>query len=141
MPYWIASRWEYSLEGWGVWAIELPEVAPFIGYCGLKNVPFSAPFTPAVEICWRLARPYWGKGYAYEAATVAMNVGFNELGLAELVSFTIPANARSKRLMQRIGMSRDQAGDFEHPLLPEGHPMRPHVLYRTTQRLFKVSQK
>ena len=117
-------------SGWGLWAVELPGVAPFIGYCGLWPVAFDAPFTPAVEISWRLARPYWGQRFAFEAAKAAMTFGFDTLKLEEIVSFTIPANVRSQRLMQRLNMTHDPADDFEHPKLPHGHPMRPHVLYR-----------
>ena len=93
---------------------------------------FDASFTPAVEIGWRLYRPYWGQGYAFEAANAALTVGFRTLGPAQIVSFTIPANLRSQRLMQRLDMTRNPADDFEHPKLLPGHPMRPHVLYRKT---------
>ncbi|GAB4040401.1 GNAT family N-acetyltransferase [Spirosoma gilvum] len=119
-----------TTNGWGLWAVELPGQASFIGYCGLQPVPFEAPFTPAVEIGWRLARPYWGKGFAYEAAQAVMTFGFDTLKLAEIVSFTIPANVRSWQLMERLDMTRNPADDFDHPRLPVGHPMRPHVLYR-----------
>ena len=84
---------------------------------------------PAVEIGWRLARPYWGNGYATEAAGAAMSFGFDDLGLDEIVSFTVPANDRSRRVMERLGMTRDPAEDFDHPRVPEG-PIRRHVLYR-----------
>lgn len=120
----------FATNGWGLWAIEMPDVVPFIGFCGLQRVSFDTPFTPAVEIGWRLARPYWGSGYAFEAAQAAINVGFASLTLAEIVSFTIPANVRSWQLMQRLGMTHNPADDFEHPKLPEGHPMRHHMLYR-----------
>lgn len=117
-------------HGWGFWALELPGIAPFIGFCGIETVRFSAPFTPAVEIGWRLARPYWGHGYAQEAAQATLTFGFGTLGLDEIVAFTIPANVRSWRLMERLGMTRDPTDDFEHPNVAEGHPMRLHVLYR-----------
>ena len=117
-------------NGWGLWAVTLPGTAPFIGYCGLWPVMFDAPFTPAVEIGWRFAWPYWGKGYAFEAAQAAMAFGFGTLALDEIVSFKIPANFRSQRLMQRLNMAHNPADDFEHPTLPQGHPMRLHVLYR-----------
>lgn len=119
-----------NTHGWGLWAVEIPNVTPFIGYCGLLPVTFDAPFTPAVEIGWRLARPYWGQRYAFEAASACMAFGFDTLALDEIVSFTIPANARSWRLMERLGMIRNPADDFEHPNLPRGHPMRRHRLYR-----------
>ena len=126
-------RQHISTNGWGLWAVEIPDVIPFIGYCGLLPVSFAAPFTPAIEIGWRLAQPYWGQGYAFEAASAVMNFGFERLTLNEIVSFTIPANVRSWRLMQRLSMTRNQTDDFEHPKLPEGHPMRPHILYRKTR--------
>ncbi|AQG79633.1 GNAT family N-acetyltransferase [Spirosoma montaniterrae] len=121
--------------GWGLWAVEVIDIEPFIGYCGLWPATFDAPFTPAIEIGWRIARPFWGKSYAFEAAEAAMNFGFETLGLAEIVSFTTPANVRSQRLMERLGMSRNPADDFDHPRLPVGHPMRPHVLYRKSRDL------
>jgi RimJ/RimL family protein N-acetyltransferase len=82
-----------------------------------------------VEIAWRLARPYWGRGYASEAARAALNHGFGELGLEQIIAVTVPANQRSRRVMERLGMARDPAEDFDHPNVPEG-PLRRHVLYR-----------
>ena len=117
-------------EGWGLWAAEVPGVAPFIGFVGLSRPAFDAPFIPAVEVGWRLARRWWGRGYASEGARAALGFAFGELGLDQVVSFTAVANVRSQAVMRRIGMSRDPAGDFEHPNVPVGHPVRPHVLYR-----------
>ena len=117
-------------HGWGSWAVEVPGEAEFIGYVGLQPVTFAASFTPAVEIGWRLARTYWGRGFATEAARAALEFGFERLGLPEIVSFTVPANARSRAVMERLGMTRDPAEDFDHPRLPEGHALRRHVLYR-----------
>lgn len=114
-------------EGFGLWALEAPGL-PFAGFVGLARVPFAARFTPAVEIGWRLGRAAWGRGYAAEAARLALAHGFGALGLREVVSFTVPANERSWRLMGRLGMRPD--GGFEHPGLPDGHPLRPHLLYR-----------
>jgi RimJ/RimL family protein N-acetyltransferase len=114
----------------GLWAVEVVGVAPFIGYVGLAEPGFSAPFTPCHEIGWRLGRQYWGSGYATEAAIAARDLAFETLGLGELVSFTFEGNHRSRRVMERIGMRRDEHDDFEHPGLPSGHPLRPHVLYR-----------
>jgi len=91
---------------------------------------FTARFTPCVEIAWRLARDYWGFGYATEAARAARDYGFAHLGFEEIVSFTVAANQRSRNVMERIGMTHVAADDFEHPLLPPGHPLRHHVLYR-----------
>lgn len=125
-------RQQIANQGWGLWAIELPGVCSFIGYCGLQTVLFDAPFTPAVEIGWRFAQAYWGQGYAFEAAQAALSFGFEGLNLPEIVSFTVPANERSWRLMERLGMTHNPADDFDHPRLPEGHPLRRHVLYRKT---------
>jgi RimJ/RimL family protein N-acetyltransferase len=128
----LAERLDADLagRGWGLWAVEVPGVAPFVGFVGLSPVPFDAPFTPATEVGWRLARAWWGRGYATEAARAALAVAFDELGLAEVVSFTVPANARSRAVMARLGMSHQPADDFDHPRLAPGHPLRRHVLYR-----------
>jgi RimJ/RimL family protein N-acetyltransferase len=97
---------------------------------GLSVPRFEAPFTPCVEIGWRLARAHWGRGYATEAARAALGHAFGPLGLGEVVAFTVPANVPSRAVMTRLGMTRTPADDFDHPLLPEGHPLRRHVLYR-----------
>jgi RimJ/RimL family protein N-acetyltransferase len=123
-------RKHIDAEGWGLWAVEVPGTAAFIGYTGLSAPRFGAHFTPCVEIGWRLARAHWGFGYASEAALAAASHGFGTLGLAELVSFTVPANVRSRAVMARLGMRHDEAGDFDHPALPAGHALRRHVLYR-----------
>lgn len=116
-------------NGWGLWAVTAPE-AEFIGFIGLTPVGFEAPFTPATEVGWRLARPFWGKGYATEGAKAAMEYGFSQLGLQEIVSFTTVENARSQKVMEKLQMTHDPDDDFDHPTLPEGHPLRRHVLYR-----------
>jgi RimJ/RimL family protein N-acetyltransferase len=116
--------------GWGLWALERKDTGAFIGFTGLAPVSFAAPFAPAVEIGWRLARPAWGHGYATEAARAAVGLAFDELGLDGLVSFTAPANVRSRAVMERLGMTRDPAEDFDHPRVPAGSPLRRHVLYR-----------
>jgi len=116
-------------HGFGRWAVEIPGAADFIGVVGLAWIPYAAHFTPAVEIAWRLARPYWGRGYATEAARAALDWGFGELGLAEIVAVTVPANLRSRAVMERLGMSRDPGDDYDHPHVPEG-PLKRHVLYR-----------
>jgi len=115
-------------RGWGLWAVDAPE--GFIGFVGLSEPRFEAHFTPAVEVGWRLAQRGWRKGYATEAARAAIAYGFGELGLDEIVSFTYVGNVRSRGVMERLGMTRDEADDFEHPLLPAGDPLRHHVLYR-----------
>ena len=124
----IVDRW--SRDGFGLWAIERREDRAFIGFAGLAAPSFEAHFTPAVEVGWRLAAAAWGRGYATESARAALRFGFEELDLAEIVSFTVPANVRSRAVMERLGMSRDPSDDFEHPLLPPGGRLRRHVLYR-----------
>jgi RimJ/RimL family protein N-acetyltransferase len=121
---------DFSERGFGLWAVEVPDVAPFIGFAGLAVPGFSAHFTPCVEIGWRLTFEHWGRGYATEAARLALGYGFGTLALSEVVSFTSATNHRSRAVMERIGMRRDPAEDFDHPKLPEGHPLRRHVLYR-----------
>jgi len=120
----------FAEHGFGLWAVEVAGGAPFVGFVGLAVPRFEAHFTPCVEVGWRLAREHWGSGYATEAALGALAYGFGELGLHEIVSFTVPANVRSRRVMERIGMVRDPLDDFEHPVLPPGDPLRRHVLYR-----------
>ncbi len=119
-----------SAHGFGFWAVEALGIAPFIGFAGLQHVSFAAPFTPAVETGWRLARKYWGHGYATEAARAALAHAFGPLGLPEIVAFAVPGNMASRRVMERIGMKHDPAGDFDHPNVPEGSPLRRQVLYR-----------
>jgi ribosomal-protein-alanine N-acetyltransferase len=119
-----------AAHGFCLWAVEIPDAAPFIGYVGLQRVAFDSHFTPAVEIGWRLASAHWGRGYATEAACAARDAGFDRFGLDAIVSFTVPANVASERVMQRIGMTRDPADDFAHPRIPAGHPLSPHILYR-----------
>jgi RimJ/RimL family protein N-acetyltransferase len=117
-------------DGYGFWPVEVIGGAPFIGMVGLSNPDFEAPFLPAVEIGWRLAAEHWGRGYATEAAQAALAFGFERLGLSEIVSFTTVANVRSRRVMEKLGMQRAPEEDFLHPQIAEGHPLRPHVLYR-----------
>jgi RimJ/RimL family protein N-acetyltransferase len=124
----IARHWEE--HGWGLWAVEVPGVAPFVGYVGLWPADFVAEGT--VEVGWRLASAHWGNGYATEAAREALRFGFVEVGLDQIVSFTVPQNVRSRRVMERIGLVRDPAGDFDHPRVDAvAYPhLVPHVLYR-----------
>jgi RimJ/RimL family protein N-acetyltransferase len=121
---------DIEIMGYGFWALEVPGVAPFIGFTGIRPVTFEAHFVPAVEIGWRLAPAHWGKGYASEAAHAALDFGFGPLGLPEIVSFTVTGNTRSQAVMQRLGMTHDEKDDFDHPNLPLGHKLRRHVLYR-----------
>jgi RimJ/RimL family protein N-acetyltransferase len=124
----------FGNRGFGLWAVEVPGVAPFVGFAGLSVLtapPFAARrCTPCVEVGWRLAFEHWGQGYATEAARLALGHAFGVLALSEVVSFTSEINLRSRAVMERLGMHRDPADDFDHPRLPEGHPLRRHVLYR-----------
>lgn len=131
----LAERIEAHFErhGFGLWAVEIPGVTRFAGFLGLSVPRFAAPFTPCVEVGWRLAAEYWGHGYASEGAKAAVDFGFATLGLREIVSFTAAGNSRSRRVMARIGMTCDSTDDFDHPSLPEGHPLRRHVLYRVVR--------
>ena len=128
----LIARFEahFALHGYGIWALEIPGVAPFAGFVGLKHVDFDAAFAPAVEIGWRLRRDLWGLGYASEAAEAVLAHAFDYCALDEIVSFTTRDNRRSRAVMERIGLIHDAAGDFEHPRLPPRHRQRPHVLYR-----------
>lgn len=116
--------------GFGLWAIEVTDTGRFIGFTGLSVPRFTAHFTPAVEVGWRLARSAWGHGYASEAARRALAYGFDEVGLDEIVSFTTVTNVRSQAVMARIGMTHDPLDDFDHPLVAATSPLRRHVLYR-----------
>jgi len=120
----------FQRHGYGPWAAELRSDGSFIGYIGLNVPPFEAHFTPCVEIGWRLSFECWGKGLATEGARRALRYGFETLGLEEVVSFTVPANVRSRRVMEKLGMTHGDADDFDHPGLAAGHPLRHHVLYR-----------
>ena len=123
-------RARFAEDGFGFPAVERKEDGAFVGLVGVQRVAFDAPFAPSVEIGWRVARRFWRRGYAREAALGALAYGFGELGLDEIVSFTATVNAPSMAVMARIGMTRDPAEDFDHPALPAGHPLRRHVLYR-----------
>lgn len=126
-------RAHFQRHGFGFWAVEAPGTAPFVGFTGLWIPRFQAPFTPCVEIGWRLAARFWGRGYATEAGLAALRFGFETLRRDEIVSFAAAGNRRSRRVMERIGMTRDAAGDFDHPDLPDDSPLRRHVLYRLTR--------
>ncbi len=118
-------------RGWGLWAVEVE--GELAGFTGLAEPRFIAPFTPCVEIGWRLRRDFWGRGIAHAAAVQAMAHAFEVLRLKELVSFTAIGNDRSRKLMERLGFTHDPQEDFLHPSLPEGHPLREHVLYRRSR--------
>lgn len=125
---------EMATEGWGLWAVEVVDGAPFIGMVGLHRVNPALPCAPAVEVAWRLCPDAWSHGYATEAAGAALDYGFGTGGLEEIVAFTTMLNTRSQSVMTRLGMARDIEGDFEHPSLPESSPLRRHVLFRARPR-------
>jgi len=130
----------FDERGFGLWAVLERERGAFIGFCGLTIPRFSSHFTPAVEVGWRLRRSAWGHGYATEAARAALEVGFIDMGLDEIVSFTSPHNLRSRRVMERIGMVHDPQGNFDHPGVPVGDPLREHVLYRLVRARYLQGQ-
>ncbi len=117
-------------RGFGLWAVELKESHELIGFTGLKYQDFAAHFTPCIEIGWRLDSKYWGNGYATEAASEALKIGFQKFNLKEIVSFTVPQNLRSQAVMKKLGMERDFNGDFNHSKLPINHHLSKHILYR-----------
>jgi RimJ/RimL family protein N-acetyltransferase len=127
-------------RGWGLWALEVRDTGQFIGFTGLSVPSFEAHFTPAVEVGWRLMKEAWGNGYATEAARAALAYGFGPAGLDEIVSFTATTNLPSQRVMQRIGMTHDDADDFNHTRLPDGHRLQRHVLYRITRAQWKATR-
>jgi RimJ/RimL family protein N-acetyltransferase len=117
-----------SQRAWGIWAVDVD--GDFAGMIGLHIPECDLPFSPCTEVLWRLRKEYWGRGIAYEGARQAIEYGFSKVGLEEIVSFTTPSNLRSIRLMERLGFQRDPQGDFDHPEVPEGHQLKPHILYR-----------
>jgi RimJ/RimL family protein N-acetyltransferase len=123
----------FERHGFGLWAVEVVDQVPFIGFVGLAIPSFEAHFTPCVEVGWRLTFESWGRGYATEAARACVAFAFERLGLREIVSMTVPENIRSRRVMERLGMTRNAADDFDHPLLAD---RRRHVLYRLQSSVF-----
>ena len=130
----LVDHWQANIarNGWGFWAAERLATGEFIGFVGLQSPSKPFPFSPCVEVGWRLARAHWGHGFASEAARRSLQFAFEELKLAEIVSFTTLGNLRSQAVMQRIGMRRD-AATFEHPRIAAGHPQREHCLYRLSR--------
>jgi RimJ/RimL family protein N-acetyltransferase len=116
-------------HGFGFWAVERKSDRRFLGFCGLKRVGFAGDLADEVEIGWRFAHAHWNQGYAHEAASACLEHGLGPLGLPRVVSFTVPRNTRSWGLMERLGMTRREDMDFEHPDLAPGHPLRPHIVY------------
>jgi len=118
-----------SDRGWGFWAVETLDDNIFIGFVGLHEPVYELPVNPCIEIGWRLAREHWGNGYATEAASASIKFGFEKLDLSEIYSFTSVANIKSRKVMERLKMT-DQKMNFKHPMIPEGSPLREHVLYK-----------
>ncbi len=123
-------RAHFEQHGFGLWAVEILGGAEFAGFIGLNTTRFEVHFTPCIEIGWRLAADTWGRGFATEGARAALAFAFETLRLEEIVSFTVPDNQRSRRVMEKLGMTHQARDDFEHPVLPVGHRLRRHVLYR-----------
>ena len=130
----------FDEHGFGLWALEIRETGEFIGFTGLAWQTLDAPFAPATEVGWRLTPSAWGFGYATEAARAALRHGFTDAGLAEIVSMTAVLNLPSQAVMRRLGMARDPADDFDHPRVPEGSPLRPHLLYRLSRERWRAQQ-
>jgi ribosomal-protein-alanine N-acetyltransferase len=124
------AKEHFEKHGFGPWAVEAKDNGSLVGFVGLMVPSFEARFTPCVEIGWRLAFDYWGLGLATEAAREVLRRGFDQFGLKEIVSFTASANVRSRRVMEKLGMTRDPSDDFDHPRVPANNPLRRHVLYR-----------
>jgi RimJ/RimL family protein N-acetyltransferase len=135
------AREKLEQHGFGLWAVEPLSGGPLLGAVGLALRTFPAPFTPCVELLWRLRRESWGQGYASEAARKCLRFAFEDLGLREVVAITVPANRRSIAVMTRIGMQRDLAGDFDHPRFAPGHPLCRHVLYRAAWKSWLAAQR
>jgi len=137
----VADRCERLIaeRGWGAWVTEIKATGEVIGFVGLHVPQDDLPLSPCVEILWRLARAYWHRGYATEAARSVLRIGFEVLQLPEIVAFTVPANIRSRAVMERLGMQMD-AATFEHPSLPQGHVLRTHVSYRLSRDQWRQSQ-
>jgi ribosomal-protein-alanine N-acetyltransferase len=122
-----------TMHGFCFWAVESKETATFVGAVGLLRVGYTAHFTPAVEVGWRISRAFWGRGYAPEAAKAALRFGFEDLRLQEIVANASAGNTKSQQVMKKLGMSHDAADDFDHPLVPGDNPLRRQVLYRLTR--------
>jgi RimJ/RimL family protein N-acetyltransferase len=138
---WIARQQAHLAEhGFGLWAVSLATTGDFIGAVGLVRIGYEAHFTPAVEVGWRLARSFWGLGYAPEAAEAALRFAFTRMDLHEIVANTVPENVSSRRVMEKLGMTRDPADDFDHPRIPLGHGLRRQVLYRLTRDRWMASR-
>lgn len=134
----LVERFEkhFKKYGYGFYALELKENSKFIGFVGISHVEIDVPFKPAIEIAWRLDYEYWGQGYATEAASEVLRYAFTELGLKDIVAYTVFDNTRSIHVMEKLGMEHDPKGDFSYPKLPDDHPLSRHVLYRLKAKDF-----
>jgi ribosomal-protein-alanine N-acetyltransferase len=130
----LMQRWRDV--GFSYWAVEAAGRG-FIGFTGLNRPRYEVPIGPCVEVAWRLRRDAWGHGYATEAAQASLAQGFGAVGLGEIVAFAVPANRRSLAVMERLGMTRDPGADFDHPMIPEGSPLRRHLLYRLRREAWR----
>jgi ribosomal-protein-alanine N-acetyltransferase len=128
----------FAEHGWGLWAAERRDTGAFTGFIGLSIPGFEAPFLPGVEVGWRLAQEHWGRGFAPEGAAEALRFAFEVLGLAEVLSFTTVGNAKSRRVMEKLGLVHHPDEDFDHPRVPADSPIRPHVLYRITREAWRA---
>jgi 3-dehydroquinate dehydratase/shikimate dehydrogenase len=137
----LADRIEHRFheQGWGLWAVEVPGSAPFIGFVGLNRADEAVGF-PSVEVGWRLAAAHWGHGYATEAARAALHHGFDTLRLEEIIAITSVGNTRSRRVMTKLGMVHHPDQDFDHPRLPANSPILRHVLYRIGRTAFSAHE-
>jgi ribosomal-protein-alanine N-acetyltransferase len=120
----------FDAHGFGRWAVEIADSGKFIGFVGISIPPYTLRFSPCVEVAWRICPEEWGRGYAPEAAKEALRDGFERVGLEEIVSFTTLTNLKSRRVMEKLGMQHCPDQNFDHPMVPEGHSLRQHVLYR-----------
>ena len=125
----------FRVHGWGLWAVEVAGADAFIGFVGLNPADTTLGY-PSVEIGWRLAAAHWGHGYAPEGALAALQFAFGQLGLDEIVSFTSVGNEKSRRVMTKVGMTRNPEDDFDHPRVPATSPLSRHVLYRISAEAF-----
>ena len=128
----------FEKHGYGPYALELKKTSEFIGFVGLHQVEFEAHFTPAVEIAWRLDYGFWGQGYATEAANAVIENAFEKLGLKEIVGYAVHDNEAALHIMEKVGMKRDEKGDFDYPNLSKESPLGKFVLYRLKKKDFKA---
>jgi RimJ/RimL family protein N-acetyltransferase len=135
------AKQHFEVHGFGRWAVEIADSERFIGFVGISIPTYALPFSPCVEVAWRICAEEWGNGYAPEAAAEAMRDGFERVGLQEIVSFTTSINLKSRRVMEKLDMKYCPAEDFDHPMVAEGHRLRGHVLYRMTKAEWRPHHK